>query len=195
MQRIVLTLIACLVATSCRPASPPVSVYYGRVRLGVTRLDEVYGEGRRRSALALIDPQERTVYTSEPVADRVKKLFRVKEDRGAVWVIDHPQARGEYQVRPLQKLDFQRPIRAGDIVAVGDLFCRDYPKDTCIDFYEDDGSFSYSWKAVETVYLCAREPGDCVDIWQTNKVTVYAEKGCKGAATEQEEAMAFCTPP
>jgi len=182
-----------LVATCTKREGASVDVHMVATQIGVTKVAQL-AISKESPLIGFIDSRSSTVYVANGAAERVKKLFRVKEDKGSTWVLDYGKAQGEFKVASMEMLDRNRTVDASDVYAREKLFCKTYKKGTCINFYDANGKFAYSWKTSSDASFCIRSDGDCTDLPQTNKVDLFPEKDCQGTATTQEKTWMFCTP-
>lgn len=183
-----------LVMTCAKRENPSVDSPTPPAQMGITRIAQLFDPAAEHPLIGFIDSRSSTVYVAPGTEERVKKLFHVREDKGATWVIDFAKARGEFKVMSMEQLDRNRLIDASDVYARGNLFCQTYKQGTCINFFFDDGRFAFSWIATTDVGLCITSAGDCVDLPQTNQVTLFPGKDCKGRGVPQQETFFFCVP-
>jgi len=161
------------------------------VEFGKTRIFDTYD---KEDLIGYADYQNSTVYVSDDAHDRVKKVFHVEEDNGDTWFISTACNWGEYKVSPLSSISLEHTINDRDLVALAKRFCKKYNKDDCLNFYRGN-TFVYSWKAVIETHLCTKpSTEDCSEIWQTNTVTLYPQKDCKGTPFKRKKKWAYCSP-
>lgn len=166
------------------------------VQFGKTPIEELYDldQAGRSPLLAMLDPASKKVFVRTGAESQVMSLFQAKSTtEEGVWLVEHSRANGLYRLATLTAVSLKQPLEKGMLFALEKNECVPVAKDSCVNIYDvDTHEFLYSWKAVRDTEWCV--PGDdtCVEIWQTNTVTVYPDEDCKGEPFESEEEWAFC---
>jgi hypothetical protein len=159
-------------------------------RISLDRLCRLYGQ---HNVCFVIDVETHTVFAKRPEQEHVVRLLSARSETEAGWERALQRHRTSLRLEPFAKLDLACVFRK-HILGIEKSKCIRVPEGRCVNVEDENGKVVFSFKAPKEFYACGNGNEICVEIEQTNKLTIFDQPNCKGTQREREETLLFCQP-